>query len=242
MAFIECKNLSMGYGGKKVIEGIDFSLFGGEYLCIIGENGAGKSTLMKGLLGLMKPIGGKIVYGGGLKPSQIGYLSQQNGAGRDFPASVFEVVLSGRLNRLGARPFYRREDKQDALKKMERLGIAPLKNQSFQELSGGQKQRVLLARALCAAEKMILLDEPAAGLDPVVTEELYGFIGSVNQNDGVTVIMVSHDLRAAYRYASHILFVSNRQLFFGKKEEFLKTAEAKQYGRMEGGKSDEPDF
>lgn len=233
MAILSCENVSLGYEGNITLCDVNFQLEGGEYLCIVGENGAGKSTLVKGLLRLKKPVTGKIITGDGLKPDEIGYLPQQTDAQKDFPASVMEVVLSGRLNRLGWRPFFSKADKQAAAEKMELMGISHLKNHCYQDLSGGQQQRVLLARALCAAGKLLLLDEPVAGLDPVVTIELYDLIARINREHHITIIMVSHDINAAMRYASHILHLSNRQLFFGTTDEYRKDKEGK---RFLGGK------
>ena len=196
-----------------------FSVAQRDYLCVVGENGAGKSTLISGLLRLKKPFSGTICMGGGLLPGEIGYLPQQTAIQKDFPASVYEVVLSGCLNRLGAKPFYTRAEKALADENLRRMEIENLKNRCYRELSGGQQQRVLLARALCAARKVILLDEPAAGLDPVVTQSLYGLIRQINEEMGITVIMVSHDIRAAIRYAKHILHLRQSQLFFGTTED-----------------------
>lgn len=235
MAILSCENVSLGYEGDIMLSDVNFQLNGGEYLCIVGENGAGKSTLVKGLLRLKKPVTGKIVTGDGLKPNEIGYLPQQTNAQKDFPASVMEVVLSGRLNRLDWKPFFTKMDKQVAEEKMELMGISHLKNHCYQDLSGGQQQRVLLARALCATGKLLLLDEPVAGLDPVVTIELYDLIARINREFHITIIMVSHDINAAMRYASHILHLSNRQLFFGTTDEYQKDEEGK---RFLGGKTE----
>lgn len=234
MALIECKNVSLGYEGKIILSEIDFALKGGEYLCVVGENGAGKSTLIKGLLRLKKPMSGEIVTGDGLRPNEIGYLPQQTEAQKDFPASVAEVVLSGRLNALGARPFYNRADRADAQDKMRLMGINGMQNKCYHDLSGGQQQRVLLARALCATRKMLILDEPVAGLDPIVTAELYELIAKINRELGITVVMVSHDIEAAFRYSSHILHLSHRQVFFGTTEDYLLTKEGRRFAAVGG--------
>jgi len=215
MALITCRDAAFAYDGKVVIEGLNFQVNQGDYLCIVGENGSGKTTLMKGLLGLMRPKSGAIETGDGLKSTQIGYLPQQTSAQKDFPASVYEVVLSGRLNSRGIRPFYAPRDRQIALEHMDQLGIASLRKKSFRELSGGQQQRVLLARALCATEKVLLLDEPVSGLDPIVTAELYQTIASLHRDAGLTIIMISHDVRSGVEYATHMLHLQNRQIFFG---------------------------
>lgn len=234
MALITCSHVSLGYDGMVKIADVNFELQGKEYLCIVGENGAGKSTLMKGLLGLKKPMKGSIFTGDGLKASEIGYLPQQTQAQKDFPASIYEVVRSGRLNSLGWKPFYTAKDKKDVLDKLEWLGLSDIKNKSYQELSGGQQQRVLLARALCATKKVLLLDEPVAGLDPVVTLEFYELIERINKELGITMIMVSHDIQAAMRYATHILHLSSVQKFFGTKEEYLTSDVGKEFlGKQE---------
>lgn len=223
MALITCKEVKMGYEGKIILDNVNFTVNQGDYLCIIGENGSGKSTLMKGLLKLKSALGGKIGYGEGLIANQIGYLPQQTDIQRNFPASVYEVVLSGRLNQLGWRPFFNNKDKKVVLEKMEWMGIKHLKGQSFQELSGGQQQRVLLARALCATQKLLLLDEPVAGLYPVVTAEMYDLIKTINEKHDITVIMISHDIEAAIKYASHILQLGNKQLYFGTTKDYLNS-------------------
>lgn len=222
MAYIQCENLALGYEGKTVINGLHFAVNPGDYLCIIGENGAGKSTLVKTILNLRKPLSGSIVRGDGLKSFDIGYLPQQTQVQKDFPATVFEVVLSGCINQLGFRPFFGKAEKKKALENMERMDVLSMKNQCFRDLSGGQQQRVLLARALCAAEKLLLLDEPVAGLDPKVTLEMYELIARLNQ-EGITIIMVSHDLHSALNYATHILHLAGVQQFFGRAEDYRNT-------------------
>ena len=195
MSVLACQDLAFSYDGKDVLKGVNFTLKQGEYLCIVGENGSGKTTLMKGLLRLNKPTKGKIVTGDGLKPNEIGYLPQQTQIQRDFPASVYEVVLSGCLNSMGRRLFYGKKHKQLVIDNLEALDILSLKNKCYRELSGGQQQRVLLARALCATQKMLLLDEPVTGLDPVAAEEFYRMIEKLNREKGITIIMVSHDVK-----------------------------------------------
>jgi zinc transport system ATP-binding protein len=194
----------------------------GDYLCIVGENGSGKTTLMKGLLGLHKPAGGHIAFDG-IKQSEIGYLPQQTPVQKDFPASVQEVVLSGCLNRHGLLPFYSRADKKQTGDNLTRLGISDLKKKSYRDLSGGQQQRVLLARALCATGKLLLLDEPVAGLDPLMACELYALIDRLNKELGITIIMVSHDMKSAVQYANKILHMGTSVVFFGPTEEYKKT-------------------
>lgn len=226
---LQCENVSFAYDGVNVLEGVDFSLNAGDYLCVVGENGSGKSTLIKGLLGLKAPQSGRILTGDGLKPTEIGYLPQQTELQKDFPASVQEVVLSGRLNSLGKRLFYSAEDKKAAAENMERMGIDEIAGKCYQELSGGQQQRVLLARAMCATKKMLLLDEPVTGLDPVAQNEMYNLIKLINLCDGITVIMVSHDIHEAVRYATHILHLGNRQLFFGSAADYKQSDMARRF-------------
>lgn len=223
MALIRCENVSIGYEGQTVVRDLNFSINAGDYLCIVGENGSGKSTLVKSLLGLKNVESGQIVYGDGLKKNEIGYLPQQTDVQKDFPASVYEVVLSGRLNSRGLKPFYSGEDKAAAEQKMELLGIKELAKQCFRDLSGGQKQRALLARALCATKTMLLLDEPVTGLDPIVTAEFYQLIRRVNRESGIAVVMVSHDIESAVEDASHILHLQEKMLFFGTALEYRKS-------------------
>lgn len=202
-----------------VIENLSFEINSGDYLCIVGENGSGKSTLVKALLSLKKPENGTIEFGDGLKKNEIGYLPQQTSAQKSFPASVSEVVISGCLNSRGFRPFYSLKERKTAAENIEKLGITELKNRSYRELSGGQQQRVLLARALCATKKLLLLDEPVTGLDPIITAEFYELISRINK-EGITVIMVTHDISAALKYANRVLCMREDRHFFGSLEEF----------------------
>ena len=218
MAYITVKDLDVGYDGRTVEKGISFQVAKGDYLCIVGENGSGKTTLMKTLLGLIPPLGGKIEVGDGLKANEIGYLPQQTVVQKDFPASVREIVLSGCQGRSGFRPFYNKAEKELAVQNMDKMGILHLADRCYRDLSGGQQQRVLLARALCATRKVLLLDEPVSGLDPKVTAEMYELIARLNR-EGITIIMISHDIEASVRYASHILHIG-KEIFFGTKEEY----------------------
>lgn len=227
MAQLICNNLALGYDGKKILDGLSFSVNVGDYVCIVGENGSGKSTLMKTILGLQSPIEGKILTCDGLERTEIGYLPQQTEVQRDFPASVKEIVLSGCQGRCGLRPFYSKAEKQLADANMKRLGISDLQNKCYRELSGGQQQRVLLARALCATQKILLLDEPVSGLDSKVSLEMYNIIEELNKKDKITVIMISHDISAALKYASHILHIG-RNMFWGTKQEYSES----EFGRI----------
>ncbi|MBP5304056.1 MAG: ABC transporter ATP-binding protein [Clostridia bacterium] len=222
MSLIQCENLAVGYDHKDVLSGLTFTINPGDYLCIVGENGSGKTTLMKTLLGLLPPVSGTIQKDDSIKQC-IGYLPQQSDVQKDFPASVWEVVLSGCQSHMGLRPFYNKNDKTLALENINRMGLENLKNRCYRELSGGQQQRDLLARALCATQNMLLLDEPVSGLDPKVTEEMYALIKSLN-DDGITILMISHDTSRALQYASHILDVGQK-IFFGTKEDYVKAGE-----------------
>lgn len=228
MSQISAQKISMSYEKKLILDEVSFDVEAGDYLCIVGENGSGKTTLMKGILGLMPLKSGTIRFGEGVKSSQIGYLPQQTMIQKDFPASVFEVVLSGYLNQIGMKPFYSRQEKKRALRNLEILGIENLKYKSYKSLSGGQQQRVLLARALCATEKVILLDEPVTGLDPIATEELYRIIRDMNDR-GVTVIMISHDVRAAVNNANKILHIGDSAEFFGSTGDYLRSEAGKRF-------------
>ena len=234
MALITVRELSFGYDSHALLSNLNFCVNEGNYLCIVGENGTGKTTLMKTLLRLREPISGEIIFGDGLKQNEIGYLPQQTVVQKDFPASVREIVLSGCQGRMGNRPFYNRPEKELAEKNMERMGIRHLASACYRTLSGGQQQRVLLARALCATQKVLLLDEPVSGLDPKVTAEMYDLIRSLNR-EGITIIMISHDIAAAAKYASHILHIGSA-VFFGTRDEYVSSALGKYFlQREEGG-------
>lgn len=223
MPQLVCRDLSLGYEGNVIAGNIEFSVNSRDYLCIVGTNGAGKSTLIKTLLGMLHPLSGTVELGDGLHRNEIGYLPQQTDAQKDFPASVREIVLSGCLNKCRMRPFYGKSEKKLAAEAMEKLGISALASKCYRELSGGQQQRVLLARALCSAGKMILLDEPVSGLDPSAAQEMYDIIAKLNRDEKITVIMVTHDLPAAMKYAGKILHLGHTMKFFGAAEEYPST-------------------
>lgn len=230
---IICKNASLGYEDGIVTENLNFTVNSGDYLCILGENGSGKSTLIKALLGLRPPVSGEIKWEG-FSAREIGYLPQQTPVQRDFPASVREIVLSGCLARCGLRPFYNKADKQLAENNMKQLHIENLADRCYRELSGGQQQRVLLARALCATSEMLLLDEPVTGLDPKAQNDLYELIAGLNHK-GITVIMVSHDIGSSLKYASHILHIAKKQLFFGTVNDYMNSKTGRNFIETEGG-------
>ena len=220
----ECKDVTLGYENKVVAKNLNFKIDQGDYLCVVGENGTGKSTLIKTLLGLIKPLNGEVIANvQGKNHKGVGYLPQQTQAQKDFPASVWEVVLSGVLNNDHRCPFYNKKDKAEAEKNMEKLNILDLKKRCYRELSGGQQQRVLLARALCATDSVLILDEPVTGLDPAASMELYETITDLNKKENVTIIMVSHDIKNALNYATHILHLEQEKDFFGTVEEYKKS-------------------
>ena len=220
MNIINGENIYIKYDDEYIIKDLSFKVEDNDYLCIIGENGSGKTTLMKAILGLIKIDQGNITFNNDLKNNEIAYLPQTNNIQKDFPATVKEVVLSGCLNRLEKRFFYNQEDKDLALKNIEKLNITNIINKSFKNLSGGQKQRVLLARALSANKKILLLDEPVTGLDPKTTKELYKIIKELN-DEGLTIIMISHDIKEVIKYSKHILSI-NDNYFYGTNDEYIK--------------------
>ena len=223
---IRCEHMDLGYENQDAVVDVNMEVCPGDYLCIVGENGSGKSTLMKGLLGLLKPSAGVLTVSEELKTTGIGYLPQQTAAQKDFPASVREVVLSGCLSRRGRRPFYSRTEKRIAAENMERLGITPLAKHCYRELSGGQQQRVLFARALCATTKLLLLDEPITGLDPMAIQDFYAMLRKLNRDDGVAILMVSHDLRNAVEEANKILHLQKQVLFYGPAHDYMNSRAA----------------
>lgn len=231
MAYITCKDLTLGYEGHAIVSDLNFKVSKGDYLCIVGENGTGKSTLIKTLLHLQDAISGDIITGDGLKAYEVGYLPQQTVVQKDFPATVEEIVLSGTLAKCGWRPFYRKAEKKLAEEKMKRMEVWKLRKSCYRNLSGGQQQRTLLARALCAASKVILLDEPVTGLDPKVTAEFYQVTKDLSE-EGIAVIMVSHDVQAL-DYATHILHMQKKNSFYGTKEEYMNSDKWKLFKNTE---------
>ncbi len=227
MSLIDFNKVTIGYDGKSVISDLTFQIKPNEYVCIVGENGSGKTTLMKCLLGLIPPLSGKITFGDGLTQNEIGYLPQKTVLQKDFPASVEEVVLSGSLNKKHTL-FYSKEQKKTAEKNMELTGITDIRKNCFRELSGGQQQRALLARALCATTKLLILDEPVTGLDPVASADMYNLVRNLYK-EGITVIMVSHDITAAVNNATKILHLSKDNYFFGSTHQYLHSDVGKKF-------------
>ena len=230
---LACRDVSLGYEGQSVLSHLDLSIREGDYLCIVGDNGSGKSTLLRGLLGLLPPQSGEIWRSAELKRGNLGYLPQQTRAQRDFPATVYEVVLSGCLNKKGMHFFYSSAQKSEALMNMGKLGVLELKDQCYRDLSGGQQQRVLLARALCAAHKLLILDEPITGLDPAAAQDLYKILSYLNRKEGMAIVMVTHDLKAALRSASRVLHIGRRGVFLGSAEEYLSSSLGKRFKEVD---------
>ena len=218
---LACRDVSLGYEGQSVLSHLDLSIREGDYLCIVGDNGSGKSTLLRGLLGLLPPQSGEIWRSAELKRGNLGYLPQQTRAQRDFPATVYEVVLSGCLNKKGMHFFYSPAQKSEALMNMGKLGVLELKDQCYRDLSGGQQQRVLLARALCAANKLLILDEPITGLDPAAAQDLYKILAYLNKKEGMAIVMVTHDLKAALQSAQRVLHIGRTGYFAGSVADYL---------------------
>ncbi|KAF5058836.1 metal ABC transporter ATP-binding protein [Oscillibacter ruminantium] len=230
---IVCRDAALGYEGRAVLTGLNLSVSAGDYLCVVGDNGSGKSTLMKGLLGLLSPMAGSIDRAAELKNGAIGYLPQQTQAQKDFPATVYEVVLSGFLNQKGFRFFYTAAQKTAALQAIGKLGILELKDRCYRDLSGGQQQRTLLARALCAASRLLILDEPVTGLDPAAAQDLYKTLRYLNEKEGMAVVMVTHDLRSALENAQTVLHIGKTSWFYGKVEEYLQSPEGRRFRKEE---------
>ena len=226
---IKCEHTDFGYENQDAVVDLNLEIYPGDYLCVVGENGSGKSTLIKGILGLLKPTGGTLTVADDLKRGGIGYLPQQTAAQKDFPATVQEVVLSGTLSRRGNRPFYSMAERKLAAHNLERLGIEHLKNKCYRELSGGQQQRVLIARALCATEQLLILDEPITGLDPSAIQDFYHLVKKLNKEDGITIIMVSHDIGNVISQANKILHLHRKGVFCGTAEEYKKSVAGKEF-------------
>ena len=227
---IDCRDVALGYEGKALSRHLSFQVHSGDYLCIVGENGTGKSTLLKVLLSLLKPMEGQVAMDRTLKAGAIGYLPQQTRAQRDFPATVYEVVLSGFLSARKGRFFYTAAEKSKALMNMGKLGVLELKDRCYRELSGGQQQRVLLSRALCAAGELLILDEPVTGLDPEAAHDMYRTLEYLNKKEGIAIVMVTHDIQNALQYATAILHAGHGQWFYGTTAEYLASPWGKRFG------------
>lgn len=217
---LSCENMTIGYEDQVVLSDLSFDVKEADYISILGENGSGKSTLIKTILGLTPPLSGKFQYAKGFSHKNIGYLPQQSSTQRDFPASVLEIVLSGFLGKKGWRPFYTKQEKEAALSYLREMKIEDLKNKTYRNLSGGQQQRVLLARALCAADQLLVLDEPVTGLDPAAQTELYQIIEHLNKHHNMTILMISHDISGSMKYSNKIIHLEEKGYFYGTVNEY----------------------
>lgn len=229
MPLLSCKNLTVAYEKKIAVDRVSFDIEAGDYVCIVGKNGSGKSTLIKSILGLVPTQSGQIQFLEGLKATEIGYLPQQTMVQQNFPASVFEIVLSGCLGRRGWYPFFSKKEKQLALKHMKKLDILAYKNTPYKELSGGQQQRVLMARALCATDKLLVLDEPVTGLDPVMMQTFYQIVKKLNQSEKIAILMISHDIKTAVQFANKIIHLDKSVLFFGSTTDYIESPIGKKF-------------
>ena len=235
-ALLACRDVSLGYEHKPLLEHLDFAVNRGDYVAVLGENGSGKSTLLKSLLGLTPPLAGTVDRAA-QRRGCLGYLPQQTPAQRDFPATVEEIVLSGFLNRRGMRLTYTGKERSAALMHMGKLGILELKDKCYRELSGGQQQRVLLCRALCAANELLILDEPVTGLDPAAAQDLYKTLRYLHDREDIAILMVTHDVGAALRQAKTVLHIGQKRWFYGTTEEYLRDESGRRFGaaRRNGG-------
>lgn len=229
MSLISTSNLTLAYDGVEVVKNLNIQIDSGDYVCIIGENGSGKSTLAKAILGLIRPVSGKIEFADNESRSNIGYLPQQTNVQKDFPASVQEIVMSGFIGKLSVFPFYKKSQKNKADEILKTLGIYHIKKQCYNKLSGGMQQRVLLARALCAAQNILILDEPVASLDPIITSEFYDIIDKLNKQNNITVIMISHDTAAVEKYATKVIHLSDSSYIFDTAQNYMASEYGKKY-------------
>lgn len=210
MNLIEIKDLNFSYPTKaNTLKQINFNVKKGKFTCIFGENGSGKSTLIKCVLGLYKDYTGTIT-----KECKIGYLPQKSEIQAQFPATVEEVVLSGTIANNIKNIFYKKEDKENANEIMKKLGIYDIKKKNFADLSGGQQQRVLIARSLCMAKDLIVLDEPTNGLDPSIANQIYTLLDNLKNTEELTILMVSHDVERALKYADNVIELKDGKVIF----------------------------
>ncbi len=217
---ITAQNITLAFDGHTAAENVSFTLARGDYLCVVGENGSGKSTLLRAVTGEIKPVAGRLMISPELRRAGIGYLPQQSKIQRDFPASVREVVVSGCVRRDNTGLFWKRKSKKRAAEYMKLLHVDALADKCFGELSGGQRQRVLLARAMCASDLLLLLDEPMNGLDPEAAHEMYHAVRMLNRERGLAIMMVSHDVGCALHEAGHVLSMCRGHSFYGTVEEY----------------------
>lgn len=221
MNLIESHGLRIGYDATTDMACPDFAIGPEDFLCVMGPNGSGKSALVKTLAGLMPPRAGELVMSDGLQDGGIGYLPQRTPLQDDFPATVREIVRTGCQSLRGLRPFFSCAEKDMAERALIRFGLADLAHRPYRSLSGGQRRRALLARALCVPRRLLLLDEPTAGLDEQAVETLYACLASL-RTEGLAILMVTHERTSVHQLASHVLRMGQRAAFravTGRKEE-----------------------
>lgn len=222
-SLINIKNLSINYGDCSIINNLSFDINEGDFLCIVGPNGSGKSTLIKAIIGEVKYSSGSIIFSPSIKQNAIGYLPQNNKINESFPATVTEIIATGCLNR---HHFMNKEMKQKITQTIKTLHIASIKDKEFSELSGGQRQKVLLARALCATSKLLILDEASNNLDYNSKISFYKMLKKLNETDNLTIVMVTHDLDHNNLLGNKILSLDRDQPFFGSTKEYIRRIHA----------------
>jgi len=204
-----------------ILENINLELAEGDFLGLIGPNGGGKSTLLKVMLGLIKPDRGEVrIFG--LAPQEarrrVGYMPQKTLFDQGFPVNVLEVVLMGRYSRAGLMHRYGPKDREAALQALEAMGMRDLAGREIGALSGGEQQRVFVARSLVSNPKLLLLDEPTAGVDAAQQTEFYDLLCHLNRKKGIAIILVSHDITAISSHVNKIACLNQRLYYHGSKE------------------------
>ena len=215
MTILEVENLKVSYSNHVALENINFKIDNGDYVCLVGENGSGTSTLVKTIVGLLKPDEGKINLN--ISLDEVAYLSQTNLKELDFPATAKEIIMSG-VQKHRKLPFYTKKDKEAYEEIIKKLKIEELQNRRIGDLSGGQKQRILIARALIRNPKLLILDEPATGLDYNITKELYKILENENKNHQMTIIMATHDLDELNEIKPRIIYLAKTIKYDGELE------------------------
>ncbi|MBQ4354189.1 MAG: ATP-binding cassette domain-containing protein [Clostridia bacterium] len=219
-ALLTCQNLTVGYEGVRLCTDISFTLHTGEYMSIIGPSGIGKSALAGTILGVQKPAEGEVIYENGMQRTDIGCLPQEQVIRSSV--TVREVVLEGCLHHT-KKWFVGRAEKEFAMHNLERVGLADFAKRRFGDLSGGQRQRVLLARALCSAKKLLILDEPMHGLDAYAKDEIFHEIVKINES-GIAVMLID-----ANAVDGTVLHLSDRQLFCGSVTDYIRSVPGQFY-------------
>ncbi len=215
MTVLEIEQLKVSYANHVALENINLEIKDGEYVCLIGENGSGKSTLVKTIVGLLKPEEGRVNLN--ILLDEVAYLSQTNLKDLDFPATSKEIIMSG-VQKHRKLPFYTKKDKEIYKDIIKKLKIEEIQNRRIGDLSGGQKQRVLIARALIREPKLLILDEPATGLDYNITKEVYKILEELNKNNKMTIIMATHDIDEINEIKPRIIYLGKTIKYDGNIE------------------------